>query len=133
MKTKPVPILVGAAQYTQRKDANPALDPLGLMVKASLHAFRDAGSDGLKAVIDTVCVINSFSRDDECLPLAVSGALGIKPENVIYSLIGGNSPQTLVNRLARDIAAGRRRAVLLTGAEAIYSMYKASKGKTVLD
>ena len=133
MKTRPVPILIGAAQYTQRKDANPVLDPLGLMVKASLHAMRDAGSDALKSIIDTVCVINSFSRDDECLPLAVSGSLGIRPENVIYSQIGGNSPQTMVNRLARDIAAGRKRAVLLTGAEAIYSMHKASKGKTVLD
>ncbi len=133
MKTRPVPILIGAAQYTQRKDANPALDPLGLMVKASLHAMRDAGCDALKSIIDTVCVINSFSRDDELLPFAVSGSLGIRPKNVIYSQIGGNSPQTMVNRVARDIAAGRRRAVLLTGAEAIYSMYKASKGETVLD
>ena len=104
MKTRPVPILIGAAQYTQRKDANPVLDPLGLMVKASLHAMRDAGSDALKSIIDTVCVINSFSRDDECLPLAVSRSLGIRPDNVIYSQIGGNSPQTMVNRLARDIA-----------------------------
>jgi acetyl-CoA C-acetyltransferase len=133
MKTKPLPILIGAAQYTQRKDANPVLDPLGLMVKASLHAVRDAGSDALRSIIDTVCVINSFSRDDEHLPLAVSGSLGIRPKTVIYSQIGGNSPQTMVNSLARDIAAGRRRAVLITGAEAIYSMYKASKGKTILD
>jgi acetyl-CoA C-acetyltransferase len=133
MKTRPVPILIGAAQYTQRKDANPVLDPLGLMVKASLDALRDAGSDALKSIIDTVCVINSFSRDDEYLPLAVSRSLGIRPDNVIYSQIGGNSPQTMVNRLARDIAVGRRRAVLLTGAEAIYSMHKASKANALPD
>ena len=132
MKARPVPILIGAAQYTQQKDANPALDPLGLMVKASLGAFIDTGSNTLRSVVDTICVINSFSRDDEYLPRALSETLGIKPEHSIYSLIGGNSPQMLVNRFARDIAAGRRRAVLLTGAEAIYSMYRASRGRTVL-
>ena len=67
------------------------------------------------------------------LPRALSKTLGITPVHAIYSLIGGNSPQMLVNRFARDIAAGRRRAVLLTGAEAIYSMYRASRSRTVLD
>jgi acetyl-CoA C-acetyltransferase len=128
-----VPVIIGAAQYTQPKDANPALDPLGLMVKASLGAFADTGSNALRSVIDTVCVINSFSRDDEYLPGSLSKAMGINPGHTIYSLIGGNSPQMLVNRFARDIAAGRKRAVLLTGAETIYSLYRASRGKTVLD
>jgi acetyl-CoA C-acetyltransferase len=133
MKARSEPILIGAAQYTQAKDANPALDPLGLMVKASLGAFADTGSSAVRSVIDTVCVVNSFSRDDEYLPVALGDTLGIKPEHTIYSLIGGNSPQMLVNRFARDIAAGRRRAVLLTGAEAVYSMYRASKARAVLD
>ena len=133
MKARPVPVLIGAAQYTQPKEAQSALDPLGLMVKASLGAFTNAGNDALRSIIDTVCVINSFSRDDVSLPIALSEALGIKPEHAIYSLIGGNSPQMLVNRFARDVAAGRRRAVLLSGAEAIYSLYKHSRGKTVLD
>jgi acetyl-CoA C-acetyltransferase len=133
MKKRPVPVIIGAAQFTQTKDANPALDPLGLMVKASLDAFADTGSSTLRSIIDTVCVINSFSRDDEYLPVALSKVLDIKPEYAIYSLIGGNSPQMLVNRFARDITAGRRRAVLLTGAEAVYSLYRASRGRTSLD
>ena len=133
MKARPVPVLIGAAQYTQPRDAKPALDPLGLMVKAGLGAFTNAGNNALRSIIDTVCVVNSFSRDDASLPLALSKALGIKPEHAIYSLIGGNSPQMLVNSFARDIAAGRRRSVLLSGAEAIYSLYRHSRGKTVLD
>ncbi|MDD5167758.1 MAG: hypothetical protein PHN75_02995 [Syntrophales bacterium] len=133
MKTKLVPILIGVAQYTQPKGASPAFDPLGLMVQASRSAFADTGSDALRSIIDTVCVINSFSRDDEHLPQALSNALNIRPAATIYSQIGGNSPQMLVNLFARDIAAGRRRAVLLTGAEAVYSMYRASRGRTVLD
>ena len=42
MKLKPVPILVGAAQITQRKEADPVLDPLGLMIQASRLALADA-------------------------------------------------------------------------------------------
>jgi acetyl-CoA C-acetyltransferase len=133
MKARPVPVLIGAAQYTQAKDANPAFDPLDLMVKVSLGAFADTGSSSLRSIIDTVCVINSFSRDDEYLPVALGKALGIKPEHTIYSLIGGNSPQMLVNLFARDITAGRRRAVLLTGAEAVYSLYRASRGRIALN
>lgn len=133
MKAMPEPILVGAAQYTQAKDANPALDPLGLIIKASLAALADTENSSVRNVIDTVCVINSASRDDENLPDALSRALGINPEHKVYSLIGGNSPQMLVNRYARDIAAGRRRAVLLTGAEAIYSLQKVARGRTPLE
>ena len=127
------PIVVGAAQYTQAKDANPALDPLGLMIKASYDAIADTRNSNIKNIIDTLCVINSSSRDDEYLPVALGSALGINPRHTMYSLIGGNSPQMLVNRFARDIAQGRRRAVLLTGAEAIYSLQRAAKGKTNLD
>jgi len=47
MKLKPIPILVGASQFTQSRDAFPALDPLGLMIRASRDAFADAGSDVL--------------------------------------------------------------------------------------
>jgi acetyl-CoA C-acetyltransferase len=100
---------VGAAQYTQRKDAHPVADPLGLMIGASRHALADAGVDGLPAFIDTVCVVNSFSLDDEDTPRMLSHALGIRPQEAIYTLIGGNTPQMLVNQFSRDIAAGRRR------------------------
>jgi acetyl-CoA C-acetyltransferase len=98
MKSRPVPILVGAAQFTQSKDTFSSLDPLGLMIMASRDAFADAGSDHLPAIIDTVCVVNSFSRDDENTPHMLAKSLGVKPRDAIYSLIGGNTPQKLVNQ-----------------------------------
>ncbi|MCX5841033.1 MAG: hypothetical protein NTY16_06185 [Deltaproteobacteria bacterium] len=103
MKVKPVPILVGAAQYTQRKDAHPVVDPLGLMIGASRHALADAGVDGLPAFIDTVCVVNRFSLDDEDAPRMFSHALGVRPREAIYTRIGGNTPpQMLVNQFSRN-------------------------------
>jgi acetyl-CoA C-acetyltransferase len=133
MKLKPIPILVGASQFTQSRDAFPALDPLGLMIRASRDAFADAGSDVLPAIIDTICVVNSFSRDDEKTPLMLAESLGIKPRDAIYSLIGGNTPQKLVNQFSRDIASGRRRAILIAGAEAVYSLYRYTRGKADLN
>ncbi len=127
MKSRAVPVLVGAAQYTQHKNDRGLLDPLGLMVQAGRQALADTGASGVKSLIDTVCVVNSFSRDDDRLPSLLGKALGIEARDHIYYLIGGNTPQLLVNRFSRDIAAGRRSGVLITGAEAIYAMYKASR------
>jgi acetyl-CoA C-acetyltransferase len=133
MKSRPVPILIGAAQFTQPKDAFPSLDPLGLMIRASLDAFADNASKALPAIIDTVCVVNSFSRDDENTPHLLAKSLGVEPRDAIYSLIGGNTPQKLVNQFSRDIAAGRRRAILISGAEAIHSLHRQLRGKEALD
>ncbi|MBA4396010.1 MAG: acetyl-CoA acetyltransferase [Syntrophus sp. (in: bacteria)] len=128
-----VPIIAGAAQITQRKEADPVLDPLGLMIHASRLALAEAGAEGLPPLIDTVCVVNSFSCDDEQLPDRLSRALGLNPRDNIYSLIGGNTPQMLVNEFSRDIAAGRRQAVLIAGAEAIHAMVRGARGKVKLD
>jgi acetyl-CoA C-acetyltransferase len=133
MKLKPVPILVGVAQITQRKDVETVVDPLGLMIQAGRQAIADGAADGLSGLIDTVCVVNSFSCDDEQLPNGLSRALGLHPRETVYSLIGGNTPQMLVNRFSRDIAAGRKQAVLIAGAEAIHSMVRGARGKAILD
>jgi acetyl-CoA C-acetyltransferase len=133
MKSRSIPVLIGAAQVTQRKDADPAADPLGLMIHASRLAVADTAADALPGLIDTVCVVNCFSRDDEQLPGRLSHALGLRPREAVYSLIGGNTPQMLVNRFSRDVAAGRREAVLIAGAEAVHSMVRGARGKAELD
>jgi acetyl-CoA C-acetyltransferase len=133
MKQIPVPVLVGAAQITQRKEAGPVLDPLGLMIQASRLALADAGAQGLSRLIDSISVVNSFSCDDENAPQQLSRALGLNPRESAYSMIGGNTPQMLINRYSRDIAAGRKQAVLIAGAEAIHSMVRGAHGEVQLD
>lgn len=133
MNKKHAPVLIGAAQVTQRKGAEPVCDALGLMIAASRAALADTRARAPAHLIDTVCVVNSFSRDDENNPCMLARALGITPREHIYSFIGGNTPQMLVNRFCRDIAAGRRQAVLIAGGEAIASMVNGSRGKTAID
>ncbi len=127
------PILAGVAQYTQPKDIERPLDPLGLMVRTCRAALEDAGSGRLKDLIDEVHVVNQFQWPYRDAPGMLAEALGIRPRGRYYTPIGGNTPQMLVNRACRALAAGRARAVLITGAEAIYSLRRALAGKIVLD
>src|SRR6185369_11820297 len=58
--------------------------------------------------------------------------LGLAAGERLYTAIGGNSPQWLVNLAADDLAAGRRRAVLIAGGEALYTLRLASRASVVL-
>ncbi|HHO77308.1 MAG TPA: acetyl-CoA acetyltransferase [Deltaproteobacteria bacterium] len=128
-----MPILVGAAQYTQPKDTLYPLDPLGMMARACIGALDDAGVHAFREMIDTLYVVNLFQWPYRDAPGMLSRSLGITPERSFYLPIGGNTPQMLVNRAARALASGQSRAVLLTGAEAIYSLRRALKGDVVID
>jgi acetyl-CoA C-acetyltransferase len=127
------PIIVGVAQFTQRGKIAHPLDPMGLMTKTSLAALTDACASRLKETIDSVRVIHLFQWSYRNAPGELSERLDLKPRETLYLPMGGNTPQMAVNQAARDLAAGRCRAVLLTGAEAIYSLRRALKGEIVLD
>ena len=127
------PILAGVAQYTQPKDIERPLDPMGLMVRTCRAALDDAGSGRLRDLIDEIHVVNLFQWSYRDAPGMLAEALGVRPRGKYYTPIGGNTPQMLVNRACRALAAGTIRAVLITGAEAVYSLRRALTGKIVLD
>jgi acetyl-CoA C-acetyltransferase len=128
-----IPILVGAAQYTQAKDIKSPLDPLGLMINACRSALNNTGVSKLKDLIDTVYVVNLFQWSYRDAPGMLCKSLGLRPEKRYYTPIGGNTPQMLVHRAARSLACGDSKAVLMAGAEAIYSFRREIKGDVVLD
>ena len=134
MKRIATPVIVGAAQYTQARNALPALDPLGLMATASRLAIEDTGvGRQMTRVIDAVCVVNLFTWIYRNAPQSLCDKLGIKASSLLYGPIGGNTPQMLVNHYCRAIANGECRAVLITGAEAVYGLNRALKGKVPFD
>src|SRR5262249_46067011 len=65
-------------------------------------------------------------------PRLLAERLGIHPAEELYTTIGGNTPQWLVNETAAQIAAGRVRLALLAGAEAIYTLQRARRSHTDL-
>jgi acetyl-CoA C-acetyltransferase len=133
MQMSSIPVIVGAAQFTQHKKTEQPLDPISLMEKTSSNALIDTGVSQLKDYIDCVYVMNLFQWSYRDAPGILAERLGIEPNQASYLPIGGNTPQMIVNRAARDLAAGRCRAVLMTGAEAIYSLRRAMKGALALN
>jgi acetyl-CoA C-acetyltransferase len=128
------PVVVGVGQYTQR-DVDPvdALEPVAMMAAAAERAAEDAGAGGrLLQAADRVAVVNLFSASYGNAPRLLAERVGAKPAEEIYTTIGGNTPQWLVNVMAARIAAGEADVVLLAGAEAMRSVARARRARVRL-
>ena len=124
------PVLVGFGQSTQRSDDPPqALEPIALAAQAARRAEEDAGAALLRHV-DSVRVVNMISWDYGDHPAALAAALDMAPpRDRVYTTMGGNSPQFLVNATADDIASGEIRVALIAGAEAMHTQRQARARK----
>ncbi len=142
------PILVGAGQHIDRwdgQDSARAPSPQSLMCTAAHAALYDCGAEEIAAHIDVVAVTRLFAdslsgipgaeKFGKCenLPHYVARENGITPKRAVYSVVGGQTPQALVNEFAEEIYAGRASAVLLTGAEAIAAAKMALRQGMTLD
>lgn len=133
------PILVGVGQSIEKGVAPAeALPPMGLAAEAAKEALKDTGLDAtLAPMIDTIAAIrifpdstnrprlmHSFGRAQNP-PRAIARRIGANPTNAIYSHVGGNTPQKLVNEMAQRIVEGDVSIALLAGAEAVDTMKSA--------
>ncbi|MFW9895218.1 MAG: hypothetical protein ACFFD7_05375 [Candidatus Thorarchaeota archaeon] len=128
MVKKHTPIIIGVAQFTQRKDTPQPLDSLSLMVKTGEKAIEDTQAKNVVDYIDAIYMVNISSWSYEDAPAELGSRLNITPKEKIYMPDGGQSPQYLVNRAAEAIASEKHRCVLITGGEAAYSLQKKFKG-----
>ncbi len=122
--TRPLPVLVGAGQITDRPgDPRAGLEPLALMEAAARRAFDDAGMGGAAFVaVDTVAVVTNVFHDYGDTARMLAARLGLHPAHTILSTWGGNTPQSLLSHLCDEIAAGRSECALLAGGEAFQTM-----------
>ncbi len=128
------PVLVGCGQLTQR-DVDPAaaLEPVAMMQEVARAAAEDAGAGAaLLARIDSLAVVNCFCWPYGNAPRLLAERLGARPAEELYTTLGGNTPQWLVNETAAKIAAGRVEVALLAGAEAVRSVTRARKARVHL-
>jgi acetyl-CoA C-acetyltransferase len=105
-------VLVGYGQVNQRNE-DPGVEPVGLMVAAA----REAAEPQVLEAVDAVRVVNLLSWRYRDPGLLLAQRLRADDARTSYSGIGGNVPQTLVNRACLDIQAGRAGVVLIAGAE----------------
>jgi acetyl-CoA C-acetyltransferase len=139
-----MPVLVGVGQAVSRWDGAAGLDgmpsTLSLAEDATRAALDDAkASDAATLVesLDTVTVVRTMEDSIPSLtppfgicnnlPRGLAQRIGATPERVIYSDVGGQSPQALVNELAAQIYAGECECALLAGAENIGAQKAAGK------
>ena len=129
------PVLIGAGQFTYRGDPAVSPSPQALLKIAAERAGADAGigAAGLAAV-DSLAVAG-FTIDAQGStrggvphsanpPASLAKALGATPRWAVYSNMGGNTPQYLVNTLAERIAKGETELALAIGAEFLGSAMK---------
>jgi acetyl-CoA C-acetyltransferase len=108
------PVLVAHGQVNHREAAQDnTLEPVDLMVAAA----REATDARVLESIDSIRVVNLLSVHYRDTGLLLGQRLGAGRFTTRYSGIGGNAPQTLVNRACDDIQQGRADVVLVAGAE----------------
>ena len=110
------PVLIAAAETSERTEL---LGPLDLAERVLATVL--AGTPGLGAALDRLEVVGILAGGGSAPAGELAARLGIKPPVTATTTVGGNTPQWLVGRAADDIAAGRARAVLIAGAEALRS------------
>ena len=131
-----MPVLVGVGQAMSQWDGKAGADgapsPLSLACDASKAALKDAGVDA--GEIDALTFVRIFEDSvpsaphphghNTNLPGTLARDLGAAPSTLIYSDVGGQSPQALANEMANRIHAGEFAVALVAGSEA----NRASKG-----
>ena len=143
-----VPVLIGVGQQVVREvDSQAPPSPLSLAAQACQSAVTDcaasAGHEALTDQIDTLAFVrlNSDSIPGRSGPFGVYGNLprllarriGADPRDAILSVVGGQSPQQLVNEMANRIAQGSANLALLAGSEAIGAMKAAVRAGQTLE
>ncbi|MDQ2859327.1 MAG: acetyl-CoA acetyltransferase [Pseudomonadota bacterium] len=135
------PVLIGAGQFTWRGEAGEAPTPLKLIEIAAHAAGADAGlGRGALASLDAIAVVG-FTIDAEGAlsrlrvprltnpPASLARALGADPRWSVYTGMGGDRPQAVINLLCERIAAGETNLALAVGAEFLGSlMVRLAKG-----
>src|SRR3954468_21281371 len=91
------PVLIGYGQVNHRDEIDPAtrsIEPLDLMVAAA----RQAGDAHVLEAVDAVRVVNILSAHYRDPGLLLGERIGASNFSTLYSPVGGNVPQSLVNQ-----------------------------------
>lgn len=126
------PVIVGVGQYLHRANGiEDSLDAIALMERAVLAAASDAGLAG-PPIPDVLRVVSLLSWRYGNPPRFLAERLGFDDIRLEYTSMGGNTPQSLVNRTAAEIQSGKLDTVILAGGEAWRTRMRARKSNTDL-
>jgi acetyl-CoA C-acetyltransferase len=141
------PVIVGVGQFCGLKSEAPGNgSPVDLASHAATLALADARAESLERLrqqVDLVAFVKLFSDSAPHLRSPFGGSkkparsvahrLGLESARALYTEVGGNIPQKLVNRLCGEVSRGELRAALIVGAEALRTTSDAARSGKVLD
>ena len=140
------PIIIGVGEVVEHLSTplSKASSAHELAGQAAVAALNDALSvKQLASEIDVVVATRTFPDSTPMWPMpfgstnnmprSIARRVGANPVRAIYSVIGGNTPQKLVNEWCERLADGDASMVLLAGAEVIASTKAAMKAQQPLD
>jgi acetyl-CoA C-acetyltransferase len=147
MNSDNFPIIVGIGQtmvHWNSDDVMTAPSPQSLRKTAALNALADSGeADALRRAIDHVTVVRTMADSVPGTPqpfgtcrapvATLAQHCTITGAKTVYSKVGGDQPQALVNEAAQAIYTGEARAVLLAGSEATAVLRQALRQSLELD
>ena len=110
------PVLIGYGQVNHRDEIDPetrSVEPVDLMAAAA----RQAADSKVLEAVDSIRVVNVLSAHYRDPGLLLGERIHAAEFTTLYSPVGGNVPQSLVNQACLDIQQGRAGLVLLAGAE----------------
>jgi len=118
-----VPVIVAAAQAIEREATVWAVDLAARAAEATLEQVPS-----LRARTSRISMVNILSGGGPYPAGRLARRLGLRSARTEVSTIGGNSPQSLLNRAAAAIASGEELAVLIAGAESQRSKLRTQTG-----
>ena len=122
MSAANLPVIVGAGQYVNRsREIADAVEPLEMMATVARAAEDDAGVEGLIARIDSLQVVSIIAWPYPDTTGLLAERLGARPAQRVYTAVGGDTPQRLINQTAEAIVRGETRLALICGAEVLAS------------
>ena len=135
------PVIVGVGQFVERLDSADyqGLSPADIAARAAEAALADAGLP--RGAVEAVGAVRTFEDSSPRTPapfgkpdkytLAVAKRLGFTPRIAILEKGGGQSPLTVIMDLAERVRAGKVRAGLAFGSEAISTVrHLSARGET---
>ena len=141
---KRLPVLVGVGQCVDNWDGSKSKEdapsPLSLATLASERALRDGGVPA--SSVDAIAVVRTMEDStpfghpfgkNENLPGTLARNINANPVFAVYSEVGGQCPQRLINEFAARIFEGEFSCVLISGAEANRAAKAAKKHGLALD
>ena len=126
------PVIVGVGDIIDKRKVD-GPDPLTLLGKASEIAFEDTGIRNVIDYLDAIGVVR-FSVDFSTatnqsrfgysnFPRSLANKIGVKKDiSELYSGMGGNAPQVLLQEISKKIHANEIHCALISGGEVLQTM-----------